>query len=460
MFLRADWQQVSLWLAVGVALLAGRGCDSSPGASDAGTRDGGAPDSGSDARSDAPRDVRAFDAAGDAVRDSGDPDDASGDVARDAGPPGWTPLPGLPEGCTIERAEDPSVLFRPEWVPCGDGFDGCTKLATDEAYDRTVIARDGAHDGEHGYFAVVQAPAGTLRRTLVMARTDGTVLGAWRDPPWAGREGVCLVGSPALGEQSASFMVRYSNPDGPERENRFYRASYEEIGSVTEPVTVLTEEHLFESGIAQEPSVSATTIAIEVQPGGAVYVMQAGGLRALVRLPEELTGIRGSTAVVGSHVLWSEGLPGSIAHGSFTEPTEVYWTVTDVDIMSFDTDGAQVAWVEGHDPSSDWSSYGRVELWVSPYARDPSGLEPRKVRELGKPVTRATVGARHYAFRDFQDWHQLVAVELDTGRLGRWTLPRDYSVGRAPLWITDEEVATASGGDTLFRVSLDAFTYE
>jgi hypothetical protein len=56
-----------------------------------------------------------------------------GGARSDAGadPVGWTPLPGLPEGCVVERAEHPELLFNPEWVPCGDG---CQRLVDPEEF--------------------------------------------------------------------------------------------------------------------------------------------------------------------------------------------------------------------------------------------------------------------------------------------------------------------------------------
>lgn len=411
---------------------------------DAGAAEGGSgSEGGLDAGADSSRDGGAADAG--ALADTG--------AARDVGPAGWTPLPGLPGDCRIERAEHPETLFTPEWIPCGEGFPGCSKLAPVE-HPRSVHPFAGFHDGERGYFVLIESTSEDAPRMQLMARTDGPCFAAWQDPPMT--EGACIVGTPAFGPSAASFLVRFSTPDGMIREDRVYHGTYEEIGATTEPQAVLTQDDVGGGGGAlQRVAASASWTAGEVQPAAWVALMEEGRIHHL----DPLSGVPQRVHLVGGHAIWEDwGARVRLVHGSAEQATELYYEAAGGDVKGLATDGVSLAWSEGYDRSAD-GSYARAELWTAPYARDPADLVPRKVRDLEGVVRQARVGSGYYAFRGSGEWHQILVVRLSDGRLGRWTLPPEDSPRGIPLWVSADEVAFAIRGGSLMRVQLTSFDW-
>jgi len=409
---------------------------------------------------DAMGDARAPDAGRDAPRDAGAPwrRDAGPDAGpQDAGPPdpaGWVPLPGLPDGCVIERAEHPEELLTVTWESCGDG---CLEL------DRGADPNAAAHDGERGYFVTgVHRASRHDPRIVVLAATEGPPLAAWRGPP-AEAPGVCQIGPVAVSASAAAFGIDvFSDSWG--NITPIYHAPLSEIGAVTEPVAVLDESVLRGANLVQHLAVSETTVAGDVQPGGFVLVLEGGAMRHLGGALDPLVrGIPAHLHVVGTHVLWEDWLrPVRIASGSMSDDATIFYEAASADVLSMTTDGTTLAWMQGYD----WlpaEGYGRVELWTAPYVRDSALLEPRKVRDLDG-YTRAALGAGIYGIRRVSGGPQRAELyDLSDGRRRTFVMPDGVVLLFDPLYITPTEmllIVSREGRARLWRVDITRLPYD
>lgn len=412
------------------------------------------PDAG-DAGVDASVDAGARDARADASLDA-QADAAGPDASGDGGPwfeaAGWEPLPGLPEGCVIERATNPEVLHHGEWVSCGDG---CQRLLPDARVQRAFDADGAWYDGARGYFWIVQGALDDpmSRRTVVLATTLGEALAAWRGPEFRG-EGVCQVGPTAAGDGHAAMLLRIRV--GTDAEMPTYHAPITGIASSTTPVGVIAGT----SG--QDTVVSSTTVATELQPEGIVKVFEAGRETILGGTPE-VPGIAQGVELVGRDVFFSEvGSNWRVAHGSIDRPASVFFQIPGVDVRMFRTDGASMAWLQCYDfvPGA---GYGRVELWTAPFTADPSAVSARRLRDFPEYRTY-TQGGGYIAWREVRDGPQRVELfSLEDGARRTFIPPDSAYILGNPLYISaDELVVEGRFADalTLFRVRIDSLAVD
>jgi len=415
-------------------------------------------DAGADAARDADRDAGPRDAG----RDAG-PRDAGPDAGpADAGPPdpaGWVPLPGLPDGCVIERAEHPEALFTAEWIPCGDG---CLELAPPASGRRGFDPRVGHHDGSRGYFGIVQTDPVTFGRRVVLGTTEGAPLGAWRGPHWA-EEGVCQIGPEAVASRAAAFGIRIYGDSWP-RQSRIYHAPLADIGLVTEPVAILDDRILRGSNAVQHLAVSDTTVAAEVQPGGFIMVIEGGAMRKLGGgLDPVVRGIPQNVHIVGHQVLWEDwDARIRMAAGSMTADARYYYEAAGADVLSTATDGVALAWMQGYDYLAG-TGWRRVELWTSGYHEDPALLAPRTVRDLDGYLG-LTLGPGVCAMRRVTGGPQRAEIfDLPDGRRRTFTMPAGTALVEDPLYITATEMLLLVGrrsGATLWRVDITRLPYD
>jgi hypothetical protein len=417
----------------------------------------GPPDGADGGREAGPEDAASRDAPADARQraDAGTPRDAGRgsrpDAAADASPPvdagpaGWTPLEGIPEGCRIERATNPGAVFTSRWEPCDHGLEGCQKIIKNMA-----VTGNGAFDGDRALFYLGRNI--DSRRLIVLAQSEGPALGAWLGPRGIDlpEDGLCQLGAPTVSSDGAAFVIRTGASLRPDWRNTVFHGAPDVIGSLDTPVGVLTPE-LIGGGTPQRMDVSATTVASEVQSG--VFIAQDG---ALVR--RELDALPQSARVVGDHVLWEEwGRRVRVVHGTIDQEASVFYEI-DGDVKGFDTDGVDMAWVQGYDRQPD-GSYERVELWTAPYVRDPADIEPRMVRSLPTRITLATVGGGYWGHWLYaNDEWTLNLYRLSDGRKRQWVFPPDDSPGsQRPPAISEDEVLVP--GVQLRRVQMSAIPF-
>jgi hypothetical protein len=107
------------------------------------------------------------------------------------------------------------------------------------------------------------------------------------------------------------------------------------------------------------------------------------------------------------------------------------------------TDGTDLAWVQLYEQESAFS-YGRTELWTSPYATDPSALEPRRLSVFPTAFTNNRIGVgfgRVWAFElDAPGGASYVRVySLAGDPTLQWPLPADRKFLR-PAIVTPTEI--------------------
>lgn len=427
---------------------------------------GSAPHGDADPPRDAgPRDAGHRDGA---TRDSGRRDTGAADAGTDAAiNPEWVALSGLPDWCTIERAEAPESLLPVEWVACSGMERGCRQLVSDVRYERAFLRGVGASDTERGYFGVVESEWGGGKRMVVLASTEGA-LAAWRGPDPAAADGVvCQVGPAALAPPSAGVGVRMVR--GAERSHFLYHAPLDEIARIDEPTARLDDAFLAGSSV-QRMAASATTLAVEIQPSGVIALVEAGRITTLTS-PRTAQRVH----VVDRDVFWEDWPhPVQLYAGGIDSPATLLRSVAPADVVSFAAGGDVVAWLEASGWSDAEGTYARMELWAAPYARSAVDLRPRRVRGLddyssvtGVPV----IGGGHFAlvYPSAEPPHRVDVWDLADARRRRIVIPLSARLFDRPLYINENEImipVTLLRGPaytnerTLWRIDLASLEYD
>ncbi len=451
MFLRrgAPASLVALVLVVLLGLVVGLGCDcGTPGHPDGGNEAG--PDTSVDSGRDTGRDT-GVDTGPDGQPDTGR--DAAVEAAR------WVPLPGLPEGCVIERAENPAALFEPTWDSCGEG---CEYLVGDARYTRAFSSQVGWHDGTRGWFSVIQGDDG--RRQVLLAATEGPPVAAWRGPD-SRDSGLCAIGASAIGDGAAAVGIELGWNGWP-REWRLLHGPLAEIGAMTDPIATLDESILVGAGGVQRLAVSSTTVAAEVQPHGIVMVFEGGEERTLGGFGSAVPGGPQRVRVVGRTVWWEEWLhPTSLAVGSIDRSAEYFLRNLPGDAFVSEWDGTQTVWLQGYG----WEGsgrYERIEMWTAPYTETAADLRPRLVRELPS-WGDAKAGGGVYGFRRSNSDGSRRRIELYDivdGRRRTFDGPApDGVITHPPLIVSANELLVLGNYHTqrtIFRVQLASLPYD
>jgi hypothetical protein len=297
-----------------------------------------------------------------------------------------------------------------------------------------------------------------LKRMVVIASTDGLAVAAWRGPRVAD-EGVCIVGETAIGDGYAAVFLETAFGSFPTR-SFLLHAPVDDIGSVTEPIAVVDESVLRGESAFQNAAVSRSTVAVELQPPGVVYVFEGGAQRQLGGIGSDVEGIPQNVRVVGRTVFWEDwGARVSPAFGGMTQDA-AYLRQVEGDIKSFNATSEGFAWLEGYDRQPD-GSYNRVELWTAPFTDDPASLAPRLVRELPYRANGAPFGGGILAIRK-TDPHRIDLYDVADGRLRRYLPPAELILTHHPVYVTESEMLlTEAIGTTpsLYRIDITTLPY-
>lgn len=357
------------------------------------------------------------DAGHDAGRDAGT--DASHDAGRDAGAAAWTRMPGFPDECAFEHAQNPAALYRPRWEPCPEHPAGCQR----EVPAYRIRTEVGWHDGERGYAYFAGSHA------AIVDLDQGTVA-AWRETSVDRRNSACGLWAVGIDDGYAAVYMLYRDLSSEERNfDRVYHAPIEEIGGTTTPIADISP------GLIDRPqhlAVTRSIVAAELQPAGLVAVFEEGRWDFLNAPP--VLGLPQRVAAVGEFAFWEDwGSTIRIAVGSLDEPAQHLRDIAPGRIRSFHTDGTDLAWVEiFDDPPS-------LTLYTAPVVFDPTQLEPRRVGPIDA-IYRTGVGGGYYASVKAEP-ERLVLMELTTGRTKTWeAAPGEFITGYLPVYVTSAEV--------------------
>jgi hypothetical protein len=388
-----------LALVCWLALLSAGACGDSSTVSD------GSVDSGLDARLDTGPD------SGDTGRDT-----AVIDSGRDTTvePTTWVALEGIPGGCVIERAENPETVYPNAWEPCPDAPEGCIRLADTPGRLR---AADSGGDflGGVGYFSLVvgEGIGPDYPRIVTVAATDGRVFGAWRAPGFDGST-ICQTGPLAMssGVTAGVHSVRW---DADMTLDTIFRSPMGELSVSSTTYATLDSSALPGSNMIQRVAVSEVGLAAEVQPGGFILYFEGESQRRLSGLTSPVPGLPQAVQLVGGHVLWQAwGSTVRVAHASLTDPEEVFIEVDGGDLRGFAADEEWMAWQQLYDLQPD-GTFGRVELWASPYARQPADLRPTLVTTLVNREPQARMGEGTYGFLSSRTPNRYTFIRLADG---------------------------------------------
>lgn len=348
-------------------------CGGPQGLSDAG------PDAGRDAgRRDAGRDAGRRDAGPDAGRDGG---------AVDSGPPsGWVHIPGTPEECPIEIAEDPARSRPPlRFEPCPEAPDRCRKVVIDwdpgPAPNYIGMSHVGRHDGRYGYFGFLYRDDDDVAHAFV-ARDDGQIVLALRSP--RARETSCYIGTVDAIETHYALVL--SRPDPAADGHVIDYVGGGRLDDVADSFRVLHTLSTARMGIdAQYVRVSNAGIAVDTYPNqihwvpweGAVSVVATDVTDGWQPTVQEVIGDVTFYDVlsVRNLVRVSEGGAPGI---DLIDPSEG-------EAFAFHTDGRDMTWLQGYG-RRDVNLFDRVELWSAPFASRPP-VTGRRIATLSSTGT-------------------------------------------------------------------------
>jgi len=335
-------------------------------------------------------------------------------------------------------------------------------LVNDGRFQRAIQEDTGWHDGTYGYFAVVQGVSIQSHRMVVLARTDGRVLAAWRGPS-PDDSGVCSVGDIGLGDGHAAFELK-AWPDSSEPlESRIYHGPLSDIGTETEPLAVLDESFTLGSTI-QNIAVSSMTVAADLAPGGFIAVAERG---KLTRLDGDVPASASSPlAIIDGDVLFESWHPTTlhVMRGSVRKPAELYFGPPDTNLRHFVSDGADMAWLQVYGMESASGPYERAEIWTADYAQTPADMEPRNLAEV-EPRVRGMIGGGVYALGapgpDGELWLEFYDLADGRRRVLRPS-PSEMRL-RQLLYVSAEEflvTAVLDGEVKALRIDLTTVPYE
>ncbi len=315
---------------------------------------------------DAGRDAPSMDTGADARDGSAD---TSRDVTMadrsDGGPtdPGWVPLPGLPGGCVVERAEHPERVGGLSWSECGAG---CLRALLPPARASVGFGNATFRDGE-GWIGVTSITDEPTKNVYAMMRADGVPFAAWRFP----HNGLCRAAFGAWGGGRAGVVVNWHDADATNDEDRIYIAPIAELGALTEPTAIIGAPHVGFRRFVQRLTVASDVAAVEIAFSGIILAIGTGGETTVV-------SAGASTSAEGDHLVWERidslhlehFTPDGGATNYFDSPSPSTAYVG----MPF-VDRGTLVWA--YDP---FDSGQPAELWTSPFARTSAGLVPRLVR--------------------------------------------------------------------------------
>lgn len=153
-----------------------------------------------------------------------------------------------------------------------------------------------------------------------------------------------------------------------------------------------------------------------------------------MRLDRGTVGLPQNVDVVGEHVLWEDWADlVRLAHADPTTTASLFRRVDPGDLKGFRTDGVEMVWMEGYDRQPD-GAYARLELWASPYARDPSALAPHLVRTMGQRGVPIYGDGWYLMLRS--DPRRLEIVDTADGSLREWAQATEHYASENELLLS------------------------
>ena len=433
----------------GVAPTLDAGADA--GGDDAGTR----PDA---ERPSIPRDAGPRDAGLDGGRRD------AGLCCRDAGLAEirWERFPALPDYCTIDRALDPSELYRSRWEPCPGAQDFCQQLVSDWTFTRWWFrtAYGNQHTGEYGYWSLQpDYPGDGEPNVEVLATTAGPSLFAFR---WSNHD--CVM-KPVSNDGDFALVASAGTRGSETRPRRmyFFMGSVDDASALDVPVAVIDVDET-RVNVFQWPQLTHDLLVGGVQPGNFSFVVRrTGETRRIDRLRP--ASAMQELRLVGEHILWFEyGARWSLIHEAPDGSVEPYLELPDADIREWRSDGTTMVWVQSYPPGGG-ASYDRHEIWTAPYVRRPADLTGARLVRTVTDHRFPIIGQLHgnifaFVWRPPDAPFSLDTVELATGERRRFVLPPYLEeINPHVLYLTDAEVMIIAGGSGIrphgMRITLD-----
>jgi hypothetical protein len=414
-----------------------------------------------DVAADAPVES-AIDSAGSDVSDDGRPDanaevpPAWADIHPDAG---WVSLPGLPEGCVIQRATRPEEVFEAAWTACDVGIDGCTMLPPppDEGFERRFMLGVGDHDGTGGLFAYRDLyDDRSLPIVTVIARTQGPPIAAWRMPRTS--EVLCLVASVGIGRSMAAFTIETLTP---RLIDRFYFAPHDSIGSLDEPNHTLTERELIGPSILQTLAVSDTTVVSDIQPSGQVAILTEDEIRIIS--PLELEGSPQRVMVSGRNAYWEEGSRDvRMMHATLESGPAALIDRLPGEVLSSSAHRSTLVWYEGYDQDPVTFEWGRLELWTAPSVATSGDLSPRRLASMNRRIPGRLLDGHYCTTSRIDLQHYIGFFDVEATRPRELAMPTSWVVYGGFLFIGNDEAGIGVAGPmghTVWRIPLSSIPY-
>jgi len=380
-------------------------------------------------------------------------------------------MPGLPDGCVVQRAEHPEVLFEPVWIPCREGPPGCEEM---ELVDSTVGMEFAYHDGERGYLSAYlpdlrsdfpdPTPGEGHSQIQAIVTTAGPALAAWRyEVGVYGR--FCWVIPLTAGEGRGAFGI-FSWWEGLPIRQRFYVGDFESLRGLTTPLATVGGELI-------RQSIADMYVSRDMAAFGDMYFMAvlepSGNVRVLSPLPGLPAAVpQEPVSLIGPDLFWSDWTNYvRVAHATPDSDTELFLEVEGGgDVRGFVTDGHDMVWYAAYYAPNGYD-YERMELWTASYTTDPATLVPRKVADIDPPVYRSgEVGDGYFVFeRRIGEGqpirYEVVVYRLADGKRTSVRYPDGFFVH--PLYVAAGAVVAYTftpGPARLFRSYLDGAVFE
>ncbi|MBX3268630.1 MAG: hypothetical protein KF729_00120 [Sandaracinaceae bacterium] len=376
-------------------------------------------------------------------------------------PTGLLVRPGrlVPEGLRANEHGLTLLLDDPregavEWVACTDAVG--TEVPGCSASRRRDLGISSAWvDGDDVWLDMLRGSA-LVGRVVGIARDDGTIVAAWREPPLEGDDPsvYCAVTAKTVGGGRAAFVVHYSNWRESSRSRIWlYVGTPETIGETPEWVHEFPASFVSRDRTIHDLWISAELLALQASPDGSLYTYRDGEWTTLTGRGT-VEGLPRGTVVVGDHLLWEAWLSLErlrLVHAHWGSPATVYYDPMPRTLYGFGTDGVDLAWFENDGPRGD-GSFERSEIWAAPYRRDLASMEaPRRVARVDLHSTRPAVGGGWIAWRRITEGPQRVEVfSLRDGSRRTFVPPGGYVIDE-PYYARARDIMFRGAGTEAIR---------
>ncbi len=344
--------------------------------------------------------------------------DAGGD-AWTTDPAAWKNPPWNPPGCNVLRAVDLAKALPPlDWVPCNNGIKGCVLMDTSQLPGPGAFSpnmRLGVLAGVYQYgtriIFSVGVPFSGYDWTSVIYEVGKGPIAAWR----ARNDEPCSMGRAYLWKGGVLQQTNL-DPDGGYAQILHY-------GTVDQLVNGTASSILIDGTVTGNPQLSVLSgelgvsqMALELGPGGStIYVWDMGSGKPVATSKPAGSWDDYNISVKGSEVLFERD-------GDLSKAGIALRRSDGSVVMLYQKPGVWVSWLASDRTDVVWQELtqydgggGKLELWTSPWADDPSLFKPRKVASLPGSffVVGGYSGGGYYPF--YLDDGTIRAVRLSDG---------------------------------------------